>query len=207
MTCMTQYWTERHGWDREGKKYYANHTNIPPLPISSRTLLQMQPGLQCLHNTFKHVGLLSGNSKMHSLHICHILSLSLTHLSHCTWNQPTSLSLPLDMAKANDGCHLVQSSAATLAWNKDGNWPHVHCYVMLKDCLWKRNYGRWHSKSNILVQQQNRFTWCKLHNILEEPAAPILSSTNMGEAGASRMLVLTYQNTRHHTPEILILHG
>ena len=29
---------------------------------------------------------------------------------------------------------------------------------------------------------ENRFNWCKLHNILEESAAPILSSTNVGKA-------------------------
>ena len=63
-----------------------------------------------------------------------------------------------------------------------------------------------HSNCNISVQQQNRYNWCKLHNILEEPAAPNLSSTNLGEAGASRTLILMYQNTRHHTPEISTLH-
>ena len=47
----------------------------------------------------------------------------------------------------------------------------VHCYVMLRGSLWRNDCWWWHSKSNISVQQQNRFTWCKLHNILVEPAA------------------------------------
>ena len=48
----------------------------------------------------------------------------------------------------------------------------VHCYVMLRGSLWRNDCWWWHSKSNISVQQQNRFTWCKLHNILEEPTPP-----------------------------------
>ena len=41
---------------------------------------QWQPGLFCLYNSFQYVGLLSGNSEIHSQHICQIIGLSQTEV-------------------------------------------------------------------------------------------------------------------------------
>lgn len=171
---------------------------------------QWHPGLQCLYNTFQHAGLLFGNSEMHTLHICHTVGLSQTpwhlpsdHTAHET-NSPPSAVLQIWQRHWWVTAGTEQCCHTGMKWRQELS-IHVHCHVMLKEWIWRSNYRWWHSKSNTSVQQQNRFTWRNLHTILDKSASPILSATTMGEAGTSSLLVLIYQTTRHHIPEIFIL--